>query len=205
MPNHSDPITMPNLGVMFNLDCFHFNEVKNTIEKIFKHLMSMDHRLDLFEDKLKNVPDFSKLLQKLKYLEDKLPSLEKKCDDTKMFAEATKKDLHDQVYKERVRGDDFDKRIKNLVAEIERLKGREQGVGYKEFYLLRTRVEHAEESLKTAELKIGTNSKDIFKLNETCTRHGKSLTTIEEQIEWITGMLDEKIDKRDWIKKADIT
>ena len=122
-----------------------------------------------------------------------------------MFAEATKKDLHDQVYKERVRGDDFDKRIKNLVAEIERLKGREQGVGYKEFYLLRTRVEHAEESLKTAEQKIGTNSKDIFKLNETCTRHGKSLTTIEEQIEWITGMLDEKIDKRDWIKKADIT
>ena len=96
---------------------------------------------------------------------------------------------------------DFEKRD----AEIERLKGREQGVGYKEFYLLRTRVEHAEESLKTAELKIGTNSKDIFKLNETCTRHGKSLTTIEEQIEWITGMLDEKIDKRDWIKKADIT
>jgi hypothetical protein len=115
---------MPNLGNMFNLDCFHFTEIKNTIEKIFKHLMSMDNRLDLFEDKLKNVPDFSKLMLKLKYLEDKMQPLEKKCDDTKIFAETTKKDLHDQIYKERVRGDDFDKRIRNLVAEIERLKGR---------------------------------------------------------------------------------
>jgi hypothetical protein len=45
----------------------------------------MDHRLDLFEDKLKNVPDFSKLMQKLKFLEDKLPLIEKKSDPILIF------------------------------------------------------------------------------------------------------------------------
>jgi hypothetical protein len=165
----------------------------------------MDNRMDKFEDRLKNVPDFTKLMVKLKFLEDKMPLVEKKCDDNKLFSEAIKQNLHDQIYKERVRGDDFDKRIKINVNEIERLKGRPQGVDYKEFYALRTRVEHAEESLKLTELKLGTQAKEVTKLSDTCGRHGKSLITIEEQIEWITGMLDEKVDKRDWIKKADIT
>jgi len=155
MPNN-EPIIMPNLGNMFNLDCFHFSEIKNTLEKIFKHLMSMDGRMDLFEDKLKNVPDFSKLMAKLKLLEDKMPMVEKKCDDNKLFSEAIKQNLHDQIYKERIRGDDFDKRIKNLFNEVERLKARPQGVDYKEFYALRTRVEHAEEALKMTDLKLGT-------------------------------------------------
>jgi hypothetical protein len=81
---------MPNLGNMFNLDCFHFTEIKNTIEKIFKHLMTMDHRMDKFEDRLKNVPDFSKLMQKLKYLEDKMPVLDRKCEENIEFAKAAK-------------------------------------------------------------------------------------------------------------------
>lgn len=90
MPQKNEAIIMPNLGNMFNLDCFHFNEVKDTLEKIFKHLMAMDHRLDNFEDKLKHVPDFTKLMQRLKYLEDKMPSLERKIDDTKNYAEGVK-------------------------------------------------------------------------------------------------------------------
>ena len=49
--SNNQPIVMPNLGQMFNLDCFHFNEIKGTIEQIFKYLMDMDSRMDMFEVK----------------------------------------------------------------------------------------------------------------------------------------------------------
>ena len=42
---------MPNLNNMFNLDCFHFNEIKGTIETIFRYLMDIDSRMDMFEVK----------------------------------------------------------------------------------------------------------------------------------------------------------
>ena len=33
------PIVVPNLDNMFNLDCFHFNEVKTSIADIYKYLV----------------------------------------------------------------------------------------------------------------------------------------------------------------------
>ena len=134
MPTNNEQIIMPNLGNMFNLDCFHFNEIKNTIKKIFEHLMSFDNRMDQFEERLRHVPDFSKLMLKLKYLEDKIPIIDKKCDETKYFAEGTKATMETLISKERVRGDGFDKRIKELQTEIELLKRRPSGVDYKDFY-----------------------------------------------------------------------
>ena len=74
----------------------------------------MDNRLDLFEDRLKNVPDFSKLMLRLKYLEDKMPIIDKKCDDNKYFSEAAKSTLETLISKERSRGDNFDRRIKEI-------------------------------------------------------------------------------------------
>ena len=62
MPSNNDPIIMPDLGKMFNLDCFHFNEIKDTLTSIFEHLMLFDNRFDEVEARLNNIPNFSKIM-----------------------------------------------------------------------------------------------------------------------------------------------
>lgn len=53
-----------------------------------------------------------------------MPLIEKKCDDNKSLIDSTKINLNDLIYREKCRGDEFDKRIKANVVEIERLKAR---------------------------------------------------------------------------------
>ena len=62
---------------MFNLDCFHFNEIKTTIESIFRYLQDMDSRMDMFEVKQQALPDFEKILMRVKNVEERMPALEK--------------------------------------------------------------------------------------------------------------------------------
>ena len=43
--------------------------------------MDMDSRMDMFEVKQQQAPDFEKVLQRLKNVEDKVPVIEKGLDD----------------------------------------------------------------------------------------------------------------------------
>ena len=124
MPSNNDPIIMPDLGKMFNLDCFHFNEIKDTLTSIFEHLMLFDNRFNEVEARLNNIPNFSKIMQRLVELEDKIPLIDQKCDETGEMVLSVKSSLEKLIYKEKARGDNFDIRINDLMYEVELLKNK---------------------------------------------------------------------------------
>ena len=90
-----EPIIMPDLGVIFKPESFNFSQLKNTVENIFLHLISMDNRLALFEQKIIVVPDFSDVMQKLKHLEETMSLVLTQCIETKDVAEGFKTNLQD--------------------------------------------------------------------------------------------------------------
>ena len=49
------PIVVPNLDNMFNLDCFHFNKVKNSIANIYKYLISLENKMGAAQHSLEEL------------------------------------------------------------------------------------------------------------------------------------------------------
>ena len=67
-------IVVPNLDEMFNLDCFHFNQIKISIADIYKYLMLMQSKITYFDLRMN---DIDILMTKTKQMEQTQTQMEK--------------------------------------------------------------------------------------------------------------------------------
>ena len=61
--------TPGNLEKIFSLDCFKFNDMKGIFYDIYEHLVLFGEKIDGHDQRLGNIPDFSKIERNLRDLE----------------------------------------------------------------------------------------------------------------------------------------
>jgi len=69
------------LDGIFSLDCFKFNEMNGIFHNIYEYLSIFGNTLQLHEQRMNNIPDFSKLERRIKDIEKSLFDTNKKVSN----------------------------------------------------------------------------------------------------------------------------
>jgi len=70
--------TPKNLDGIFSLDCFKFNEMNGIFHNIYQYLSIFGSTLELHQQRMDNIPDFSKLERRIKDTEKTIHDTNKK-------------------------------------------------------------------------------------------------------------------------------
>ena len=72
-------------------------------KKVSFYNTTLDNRVTSLEDRLKHIPDFAKLLERIENTENKNHILEMKCEDMRNSIEAMRKDFEEKINHEKAR------------------------------------------------------------------------------------------------------
>ena len=91
------PIVVPNLDNMFNLDCFHFNKVKNSIANIYKYLISLENKMGAATHQLEELEPLLAKTQKMEKKQAEMFLEQQRLDRTDINFQKQINDLENKI------------------------------------------------------------------------------------------------------------